>query len=301
MVMEQIQPLNLCRQFTTATIFLDPETIDMELIDAAAPLSQVNTMRAAWARVLISSAQKFILPPGGMILNDEELRGLGDTSVLHLPFPITVLEFLGPPHSCIAGSEITASILILQTQTLSDGSPGIGIRALVRRPKGHAHGEWMPTPMFSIPIMGFLKRRVGADMDLVTNGEEDVTLPLNAEEQAVEASYRKVVGYGAWTVLGFLNALACSNVGTLTYTPKQGKQLKNALPFDEYRILTIEVKGAVQTVGGTHTGRHPREHLRRGHIRQYERGLKIWVNSCVVAPGMHKITKDYRIKIGAAK
>lgn len=101
--------------------------------------------------------------------------------------------------------------------------------------------------------------------------------------------------YEARVVLGFLNALACSNV-TIERgpAPKQGAKLKNSLPFDAYHTLVL--RGPESASGNTGLGGHrsPREHLRRGHIRRLESGNKVWVNATVVnagAPG--KILKDY--------
>lgn len=105
-------------------------------------------------------------------------------------------------------------------------------------------------------------------------------------------------GGGASVLLGFLNAISCSNVEILRSDPPKIKaKLRKALPFDSYHLLTIDVRsqaGGEASIGGSH--RSPREHLRRGHIRRYESGLRVWVNATVVNPGVGgKVHKDYRV------
>jgi hypothetical protein len=71
------------------------------------------------------------------------------------------------------------------------------------------------------------------------------------------------------------------------------------LPFDSYRFLTVLVgkkpnsdNSNVTTLGTDRST--PREHLRRGHVRKYSSGLKIWINSMIINAGSEsKILKTY--------
>lgn len=102
-------------------------------------------------------------------------------------------------------------------------------------------------------------------------------------------------------LLSFLNALSCSNVAIEkpAVSPVR-RAIKTALPFDAYHIVVIDASpSSAGNTGASHTGRRPREHMRRGHIRRYETGLRIWVNACVVAAGGNKIHKEYAIRRAA--
>jgi len=58
----------------------------------------------------------------------------------------------------------------------------------------------------------------------------------------------------------------------------------------EQKVIKLKDEG-----NGTH--RSPREHVRRGHVRRYADGKKIWIQSMVVNPGNGgKVTKDYIFK-----
>ena len=69
-----------------------------------------------------------------------------------------------------------------------------------------------------------------------------------------------------------------------------GEGRRGALPFDEYRILTVRSPGgddeqpAARAAVALH--RSPREHLRRGHIRIYESGKRVWINPTLVNAGV---------------
>jgi len=95
-------------------------------------------------------------------------------------------------------------------------------------------------------------------------------------------------------LLQLLAALSCKNIHCGPPVKDTKKIKRNALPFDSYRRLIIGSRNSgstnVDALGG---GRHPREHLRRGHIRRLQNS-NIWINSTVVNPGVGgKVTKDY--------
>jgi hypothetical protein len=104
-----------------------------------------------------------------------------------------------------------------------------------------------------------------------------------------------------YVIQQLLSALACSNVGTEVIPPSRTKIARNSsckIPFDSYHVLVInsnkKTKGGIGHIGG-HAS--PREHLRRGHIRVYQSGTSIWINSCVVNAGVGaRIDKAYAFK-----
>lgn len=104
-------------------------------------------------------------------------------------------------------------------------------------------------------------------------------------------------------------ALTCSNVKPVdiqTADPainrkrvRLGRQ-----PLHTIKVLTVVVpasKGSTGTQGGEHSGRaSPREHLRRGHIRELQDGRRIWVSSATIGAGNPgRVDKTYRIKPAA--
>lgn len=103
-------------------------------------------------------------------------------------------------------------------------------------------------------------------------------------------------------VAELLEALACSNVKA-EKTPNKKRlagRRPGELPYDDYHELVVYAHRS-----NDHTSSNSlepsagkrREHLRRGHIRTYKTGLKIWVQAHVVNAGSAgKITKHYKVK-----
>ena len=103
--------------------------------------------------------------------------------------------------------------------------------------------------------------------------------------------------------LSFIEACSCSNVVVGKIGDKvqaEKNKSKPAFKFDSYHCLMLKLddaKSEGSKAGEGHSGRSPREHLRRGHVRRYADGKKIWIQSMVVNPGVGgKVTKDYVFK-----
>lgn len=282
-----MQTLNLSRQLAKQA----QSTIE---VPSASP-----ALRSIMSNVLDlhGASQKFLLPDGGRLFDDLEYKALDEKTHLRLPYPYIALEY----HS--GGIERSEREPIGYV----DGKPQFENNEFVSSPKRvvfareregwivltiafsvRHDGTWRVMPECAIPTINYLDRsslvggRVGVKVSTMNN-------------EVPHSDYIDEVG----AVLCFLNVLQCSNVKTEQIVPKNPKaKVKGALPFDTYHILTINVPGKVQSigegVGSSH--RSPREHLRRGHIRTYESGMKVWVNAAVVNAGIgSKITKDYRI------
>lgn len=228
---------------------------------------------------------KFILPPGGRVLDDGDLRGLDAAEKPCLPYDVIALEAsYPPPQNATAilqegyqGSP--KSILLAYYSPDAQWIECISCRWL--SPAGY----WQLSPPFQIDRNGC--KRVTPDGMGISIAFGDAPEKL-----------RPTLAADAWALMSFLNALACCNVHVQRSEPKKaGKKIKSALPFDTYHYLTIDVAGHVPGAG-TASGAHrsPREHLRRGHIRRLADGRRIWVNATVVAAGRGAgvVTKDYR-------
>lgn len=227
---------------------------------------------------LCRASQKFMLPPNGELLPDAELRALDDSEPLRLPHPFVALEFSAQLRSS-SGEMVPAKRVIF----CREDDDGIYVR-----PAAHitANGFWMVRRDAFIPKTNYLDRSDPKELKIIAEYQE---------KEGARDGFTHVR-----VVLGFLNALACSNVRVQASHPKNaGKKVKAALPFDTYHVLTIDVPGRSGERGGP-TGPHraPREHLRRGHIRRLADGRRIWVNATVVAAGRGAgvVKKDYALR-----
>jgi len=225
------------------------------------------------------SSQKFILPRGGFLLEDESLRAIDEAMELRLPFPTIALEYQANRDGC-------AEVLFVFDH-------GDRIEAFVCL---RFDGVWHDFEShFWMPKHGYMDRSVAGYLGypgLVSFDRYD-----GADHRlAVEDNF-------GWqrVLLSFLNALACSNVRIQRSEPrKAGKKIKAALPFDTYHVLTIDVPGKAGEGAATGGHRSPREHLRRGHIRRLADGRRIWVNATVVAAGSGgTVRKAYALRCAA--
>jgi hypothetical protein len=228
---------------------------------------------------LARDSKKFLLPTDGKILEDADLRALVGLERLRLPFHCIAIEFKASEgransKSIIFAREVEEKIEIVPVMNYRE------------------NGYWYVGPSWSI--------NTADGVEWLGDGN-GVGFLLDREDERLTSD---AMWGPTFIVASLLNALACSNVRAEVSSPiKQPKKSKNTLPFDSYHVLTIGAKSERTdgALSGSHAfGRSPREHLRRGHIRRYESGLRIWVNATVVNAGSGgKITKDYRVQKAA--
>lgn len=227
---------------------------------------------AAAALNAISIASKFIIPSGRAIV-DSHLRGLDGVDELCLPFPVLAIE---------STNKDGTRVIVLATQR----EDVIAMQSVYRL---GADGTWRPSCMLFMPRRDYAED-VGSGIKYPRYSAADPKCPDQIPEEA------------SVQVLALCNALACANVHIERSPAKKGAKVKNALPFDDYHVLTISPpagRAGPAVPHGSH--RSPREHLRRGHIRRLESGSKVWVNATVVNAGIGgKVGKDYRLPLGAA-
>ncbi len=227
----------------------------------------------------MAKAAKFMLPDGGRLLPDAELRGLEGCELISLPFPVLAIEY----RDSGGGKRIT---LVAQRED------DIFLQhVLYFKGEGWTEHQWIVTCGILLSRSQPVTRLAGnvCDINVVTLDSQ-----LDCESDFAKEP--------AASLLSMLNALACSNVHIERSEPKKsGKKIRPALPFDAYHVLTIEVPG--RSGDGVATGSHrsPREHLRRGHIRRLCDGRRIWVNATVVSAGRGAgvVTKDYAVRHAA--
>lgn len=270
---ETMEHLNFCRQ-------LVKQIVNLVGIPSLAP--ELRT-RAHQLLDLSAMSQKFILPDGGLLIEDNELRGLGGDTPLRLPHPFVALEFR--PREADGGNPTMKTVLFVREHLDTDS---ICITPAFFQP---ADGQWDWYDDALVPIHFYMERNTTKDGKAGLN----FCFPGDSDKMV----YAQIVS----VVLGFLNALACSNVHVARSDPKRGgKKVKAALPFDTYHLLTIDAPGRESDRPGfSCQHRSPREHLRRGHIRRLPDGRKTWVNATVVASGRGGgvVSKDYAIRCAA--
>lgn len=256
------QPTNYCRQILTQWADIDASNphgagLDPEMLKYRREIAG-----------LIRESEKFLLPNGGLLLDDQHFRGIADDD-LRLPYPVICLEY-----SMVDGAPLRpGQVLCTRRVALcSEEGDWISIRSVAFYDQVKL---WLPIPKIRLPRTGCIRPGSdprGADIFMFFTRPE-VDLHDYADE--VRA------------LLGLLNALACSNVTTERTPVKNAKQKPGALPFDSYHYLVLRNRYETGCTGrtGIGAGRSPREHLRRGHIRRLPTGAKTWVNATVVNAG----------------
>jgi len=235
---------------------------------------------------LAHASQKFMMPPGGRLIDDKEFKALDDSEPLRLPFPMIAIEY--------QTSEFFAD------GPMSTGQSKVPKRIAFCRERDdyivisvafwyESAGIWVAFGECALPLTGYLDRN-----SIDSNGRVGIRLKVRDSETPL-SDFADEVG----ALLDFLNALQCSNVEVEKIPLKKtALAMRKAIPFDEYHVLAIKVSQIKSIDCGAKNGLHrsPREHLRRGHIRRYANGSKIWVNAAVVNAGIGgKISKDYRL------
>lgn len=255
--------LNYCRQIT--------KTVRDRM--AIPNLKKVEAEKCEHALDLCAMSEKFMLPDGGFVIEDRQLRALDYDVELRLPYKLIALEWHQPGAHESGSTRSSKRVLFVREHDAE-------LRCWPWFWIDH-WGAWKGFHSFEIPKTGYIQRSPAGD---------SIVLDGIAEENAAD------VHAEAERLLGFLNALQCSNVRAERMPARKTGKVKSALPFDEYHVLTI--RGSESSAGaanGTH--RSPREHLRRGHIRRLQDGRKVWVNATVVCAGRGAgvVSKDYRI------
>lgn len=245
---------------------------------------------------LARASQKFILPDGGMPYDDPAYRALDDSTPLSLPYPTIAIEFTRSPEFVggrahrIAGNWQPPKALLFARER----GDAIIVTVVVWLPSANL---WAPYPEVCLPRVGYLHRTSGA------GGRTLVKLaPAHGgsfHQSLIPGSdYMDEIN----ALLSMLNILQCRNVRVEKSEVSKARKAmhagkKNALPFDSYHILCLDVPPEADDGAAAGGHRSPREHLRRGHIRRLADGRRIWVNATVVAVGRGgMVSKDYTMR-----
>lgn len=231
---------------------------------------------------LANTSEKFILPDGGRILDNYDLRGIDFSEPLRLPFPRIAIEFTRNKFANLETNQTRQPRKALIFARECDEKIVFSLPVWFDDAK-----MWAPLPEASISKINYLDyRTVDKNGNPALKIKVDGSIPGN--------DYIDEVG----AVFSLLEALNCFNVRIASSHAKKPKKLKCAIPFDDYHVLVLGAKNNnIVRQGSFETHRSPREHLRRGHIRRLKNGKKTWVNSTIVCAGRGRgrITKDYAL------
>ena len=230
----------------------------------------------------IKSSVHFSLPDNGVIF-DDNLKGLEEKEI-NLPFYSITVE-----TALINNGDNRQNKRLILASNVED-------RICIISARASNEGTWMINPcMCSITN--------GTTLNDYTNVEFKTILPLifRHSDESIE-HLQQDSRMALVTVLELIEALSCTNVEISTHqpaSPKNAQRIKShKLPIYETKVLTIKagkesLSNADNGIKGNHAS--PRQHLRRGHIRQLKSG-NIWVNSCVVGSKEHGvIDKSYKV------
>lgn len=278
--MKHLEPLNFCR---------DLRAYCQDVEGWAEPQTEQERKHLEgirFAAATCSLAQKFILPDGGRLFHDPQIRGIDEGANLRLPFPVIALEYLATQDNYAPGMDEPCRRRIVLAIELPDQ---IAVTPVIRF-DGQKHWHAMGTCF--IPTKNFIIDRRGSAAQLAALVPND----FPKEDYYDELS----------ALFSFLNALQCSNVHTERQPARKAcKNAKEALPFDSYHTLVLDVPRNASAGCGGHGNptdrRTAREHLRRGHIVRPEGRRPYWRNATVVNAGKteSKIGKDYAVRAAA--
>ena len=255
------------------------------------------------------AATKFVLPEGGRIFNDR-LKGIDGMDIIRLPFESILIEYQASKSRGIAEEVVGEENTVQYPRRIvfaNEHEEFIFIYSIVG---SNLNGQdtWAMQPMsVCISKVGstvFVEPAIKSINETTVKGVGAQIVPTGTLFDAMYSSDREEWAWAdmqdeVLAVLELIEALSCSNVTHEAITArKQNKSQvrKGALPFDEYRMLIVKNSTKeYQDKGGTHAS--PREHLRRGHIRNLSNGNRIWINSCVVNAGVGgRINKNYDMR-----
>lgn len=280
----EMTPLNYCRDMVEQSrILLTWPKITEEMS---------QTLECAIDTV--ENSQKFILPDHGFLLDDNELKALGDDDI-HLPFEHIALEYACPDDPEWVPTEDLVQFpkrILLATELL--GQIHI-IKSFCNK-----KGFWQTEGPVLLPTSNWGNRSNKGD-----GGGFALRLADASGETRVDQNrWQEFFATDVWVLVAFLNALACSNVTAQPLKPPApipGRQpKKNPKAQDVYHVLVLttdpDQPGAVHGTSGP--GASKREHMRRGHIRRLADGRKLWINATVVNAGHNfgRVSKDYQVK-----
>jgi len=228
--------------------------------------------------------EKFIMPDGGLIFDyGITLSLLDSVEKYNLPFTNIVIEYF-MPFKEKQMREIAPEISTKRIILARDLGDKIAMSSVWYVDRVHIweFGAWL----------AFDKTDPNKGWYPVVDAWNDYLMKHKTVEEVVYD-----ISIEGCVLLQLLGALSCKNISVGSSKKDDKKNKKNAIPFDSYRRLVIgkSISHNMNAANVQEEKRHPREHLRRGHIRRLIGG-NIWVNSTIVNLGVGgKLNKTYEL------
>jgi len=267
----------------------------------------------------IERATKFMAPDEGLFFQDS--RTVDDDNrwleEFKLPFEHTCIEY----KVTTRGEFVDAFIIIAEEREYS-GQAGYELFCAQHYTKKQI---WTVAPVtvwapygavYTLDPMTQIKEHPSLRLQLSILSETMLGNALRRNNRSYEKGHRKylatiedmageigkAIWYEALSIRQLVGALSCTNVEHIATLPSDRLNAKRARnkrpPFFEYRVLTINTKEHIRHESEVYSSdrQSPKQHLRRGHIRRYASGLRIWVNSMVVGdPSRGYVDKTYKV------
>lgn len=260
----------------------------------------------------IRKAQHFAIPDGGAIF-DDRFKGV-DPENVKLPYPcITIASSMAGTYGgdfdpLMHTSDISKILVIAEECVISNSIWPAGREGVNIYSANYGNGRWVPNwsvcfkPRQSahaeLCLVGPANDAVRAAVLGQLSAQHGTTLGFQKFQAAAENDSSIDVRF----VLELVEALSCRNVTSEPFeniassTRKIKSKKGKAALYETRRLVLVQPNEAKGPTTSTGTGRSPRAHLRRGHIRRLPTG-NIWVNACAVgdiANGF--LHKDYAVK-----
>lgn len=289
---------------------------------------KLHPMDQAMLETIIDTADKapkFILPDEGRLLERDKQALFKDEQLdtLHLPFPEMVIEYpvayskgenFDPKEA--ARSTKRLAILIdlkhLATRLKVPFPAGMDVGIMVVPISYYDEMDfWVPMPAAGVlnstddevPDHAYsnLSYQVVAWLPHMLNGAAKKA--RKTEDEMLKHMHNDV-NSECCAVIDMLQIMQCSNVkatklNTVNTSVNRKRASKGKTPLFEYHVLAVDLAGVNSHVGIRPTyepsdRKSPRQHLRRGHIRQCHSGKRVFVQAAMVG-SRGQVSKTYAV------
>jgi hypothetical protein len=246
----------------------------------------------------------FALPYGGILRERRMEKPYDfDGDILRPPYPVCVFEFVGD-HDANVPDENRSSKRILVAY---DRGNYVELMAVAHR---DIDGRWMPPPvLFQLPYAEKRLFQMSPDVGMkstarivpyMLNTCAHMLLACGEDMAKFKSTMAYDFGDELWAYLDFCRSINENEVTFEDVEPDKAKnqfrRARGKVPLFAYKVLTIgKKKRKSRHLGGTHAS--PRSHLRRGHYRTSPKGVRYWVQPCMVKGETDGfVHKDYRVE-----
>ena len=256
------------------------------------------------------SAMCFQLPKDGILFeNNPRLDGIPlDAEGFARPaYQVVALEF---DLTLVDNSIEQVVVIVMDNPTLKLADGRVGGAMCIPTFKTVGHGNWK-TPMYGY-ILPYDNLGVNKDTGWIHNIGLFPVMPYAVQMVAENAGmggdvtgfmedvYREDTCHYVRGYLQLCGALGAHEVTFDDIEPDKNKnkmrRARGKMPLFTYKVLTIgKKKRKSRHLGGTHAS--PRSHLRRGHYRTSPKGVRYWVQPCMVKGETEGfVHKDYVVE-----